>query len=1074
MLDDGRGPASPDIELSAATEGGLRLRLVWPADPALLSDVLPPLESLGLRVADHRLGPPPPGRPPATRVDDFGVVCERTDLPLSMLAPLVRDTFAAVWDGRAEVDGLNALVLAAGLSWRQVALIRAAYRYLRQAGLTFSQAYVERTLGQRPAVARAVVAAFAERLDPVGGSVTDAGAVGEFEHLLEQVTNLDEDRLLRGLWQFVLATVRTNYFQHGLDSEPKPYFSFKLDTARLPLLPRPRPPVETFVYSPQMEGLHLRAAKVARGGIRWSDRPEDFRTEVLGLATAQHVKNAVIVPGGAKGAFVVKRPLEALEKTAAAAEVRRCYVTFIRGLLDITDNIVEGAIVAPPETVCLDDPDPYLVVAADKGTASFSDLANEVAAEYYFWLGDAFASGGSAGYDHKTMGITARGAWVSVRHHFRELGVDARRQEITVVGIGDMSGDVFGNGMLLSRQLRLVGAFDHRHVFLDPDPDPEISFAERERLFRLPGSTWMNYDTAVLSPGGGIFARTAKSIPLSALVRRRLGVDAVELPPAEVIQALLRAPVDLLWNGGIGTYVKASGETNTDAADRANDAVRVDAKTLRCRVVAEGGNLGVTRRGRIEYADAGGRINTDFIDNSAGVDTSDHEVNLKILLDAAVLRGELDRAERDDLLSSVADDVVRDVLRDNELQAEAISAAEAQSSHDLDRHARLIRNLEAETGLDRALESLPDEAELATRQESGQGLPRPDIAVLLAHSKNLVREELLRSDVPANPYFGSELYEYFPSAVVERCRPWIADHPLHREIIATRLSNDLVNALGPGFIYRLQERTGAGTADVTRAYRIVRDVFKLPGGWAGFAGADAGPVRPELCRDVQLFLEHTLSWLLRTRRQPLDVTAEVERFRSPLEEFRTLLPSMLSLAQTDRLARRTGELVASGVSESVAASIAELAPLTAALDIVELGSALGRHPDLVARTYFAVSDALGLDWLETQVVGEPLDSHWELAAKAGLRDEVAMQRRRLTAGVLRGAGPGDTSRILADWLEDNAQRVARCRQVLRDLMASGDLDLAMLSVALHEVRDLTQTSGWGAAELGPPLPRPGR
>jgi len=701
------------------------------------------------------------------------------------------------------------------------------------------------------------------------------------------------------------------------------------------------------------------------------------------------------------------------------------------------------------------------VVAADKGTATFSDLANEVAASYNFWLGDAFASGGSTGYDHKAMGITARGAWASVRHHFAELGVDVDHDEITVIGIGDMSGDVFGNGMLLSRHLRLVAAFDHRHVFLDPDPDPEVSFAERQRLFGLPGSTWSDYQRAALSAGGGIFPRAAKAIPLSVQMRRRLGVEEAELPPAEVIRAVLRAPVDLLWNGGVGTYIKADTETNTDAADPANDLVRVDASTLRCRVIAEGGNLGVTRRGRIAFADRGGRINTDFIDNAAGVNISDHEVNLKILLDAAVSRGEMDRTERNNLLSTVAADVIGDVLRDNELQANAISAAQAQSARDLNRYARLIRNLEAETKLDRALESLPDEKEFAARQRAGQQLPRPDIAVLLAHSKNLVRAELLRSDLPADPYLASELQRYFPAAVVARCRPWLADHPLAREIIATRLSNDLVNTLGPGFIYRIQERTGACTADIARAYRIVRDVFTRSGDQAQVGGEESawGLIHAEVSRDLLLFLEHTLSWLLRSRRHTMNVSAEVARFSQPVGRLRSRLPTLLTGAQTDRLNERAEQLLELGVREQVAVTTAALAPLTAALDIVELSGMLARNLDLVASVYFAVSDTLGLDSLEAQIVDGPRDSHWERAAKAGMRDDVSMQRRRLAASVLRFTAAGDTVQMLGDWLADNTRRVDRCRRVLRDLADKGEVDLSMLSVALHEVGILTRTGG---------------
>ncbi|HZA84745.1 MAG TPA: NAD-glutamate dehydrogenase domain-containing protein, partial [Actinomycetes bacterium] len=685
---------------------------------------VPMLEDLGVEVVEDR--PYEIHRPGAGPVwiHDFGMTYARDrELDLSKVRDVFQEAFAATLRSLAESDGFNRLVLGARLTWREIVVLRAYCKYLRQTRLTFSQEYMEQALANNPHIARWLVELFQARFDPT--QPEDAG--GRADELrrrlassIDQVANLDEDRILRSFLGMVEATLRTNFFQAGPDGQPKPYLSFKLNPAQVPSLPKPRPMFEVFVYSPRTEAVHLRGGKVARGGIRWSDRREDFRTEILGLMKAQMVKNAVIVPVGAKGGFVVKQPPASGGREALMEEVVACYSTMMRGLLDITDNRVDGKVVAPADVVRYDGDDPYLVVAADKGTATFSDLANSIAQEYGFWLDDAFASGGSAGYDHKKMGITARGAWESVKQLFRELGVDTQTTDVTVVGIGDMSGDVFGNGMLLSRHLKLVGAFNHLDVFLDPDPDPEVSFAERERLFALPRSSWSDYDPAKISEGGGVWPRTAKSIPLSEQARRALGLEVEALTPNELINAMLKAPVDLLFNGGIGTYVKSSRETHADAGDRANDAVRVDGDELRAKVVGEGGNLGFTQLGRVEYALAGGRINTDFIDNSGGVDCSDHEVNIKILLNQLVSDGDLTRKQRDKLLADMTDDVATAVLQDNYRQVQAISVTEAQAPQLLDEHARLIRSLERAHRLDRRLEFLPDNEELAERQAAGK------------------------------------------------------------------------------------------------------------------------------------------------------------------------------------------------------------------------------------------------------------------------------------------------------------------------------------------------------------------
>ncbi|WP_345433352.1 NAD-glutamate dehydrogenase domain-containing protein [Geodermatophilus obscurus] len=772
---------------------------------------------------------------------------------------------AAAWAGETELDGLSRLTVGAGLPVRDVAVLRAACRYLAQVGLGLSRGYVEETVLGAPDFARALLANFAARHDPdAADPATAASAAEHLAELLTRTTSLDADRILRGLRDVLAAVVRTNRYQVDATGSPRPALALKIASAQLDLLPRPRPEVETFVCSPRMEGLHLRGARVARGGLRWSERPEDFRTEVLGLVKAQMVKNAVIVPAGAKGAFVVREDLRGLDRAAVQERVAGAYRTFVDALLDVTDDRDGDRVVHPARTVVHDGDDPYLVVAADKGTATFSDLANEVAERRGFWLGDAFASGGSSGYDHKVMGITARGAWVSVRRHLRELGVDPDGP-LTAVGVGDMSGDVFGNGMLLSDELRLVAAFDHRHVFLDPDPDPARSAAERRRLFALPGSSWDDYDRSVLSPGGGVHRRDAKSVPLSPQVRARLGVDAEELSPAELVRAVLRAPVDLLWNGGIGTYVRAAEETDAQVGDRANDAVRVTSGELRCRVVGEGGNLGLTQRARIEAARAGVALNTDFIDNSAGVDTSDREVNLKVLLAG------VPRAERDAVLRAVEDEVATSVLADNALQARALSVCAAQAPFLLDRHAQLIGDLERH-GLDRDLEVLPSEAEVERLRQAGAGLTRPEAAVLLAHSKNLVREELLRSDLPDDPSVAGVLAAYFPRAVRERWPDRVAAHPLAREITATQLANDLVNRVGPGFLLRLEERHGVPTPVAAHAYMVATQVLDLDPVWARVDDVPLAVERLAL-PELQAATERTADRLLQAHPDPAALTA---------------------------------------------------------------------------------------------------------------------------------------------------------------------------------------------------------
>jgi glutamate dehydrogenase len=1048
-----------------STSEQLGFKLLRSSRPVLLSDVLPLLENMGVKVTDERPFEIRPRDGEPVWIYDFGLRHEQgAGFAADRVRETFQDTFVRTWRGDAEDDGFNRLVLSAQLTAREITVLRAIAKYLRQAGSTFSQDYMEDTLSAHPGIARRLVELFGLRLDPDRFADTDAKARAlerDIDTAIDRVEKLDEDRILRSFLRVVRAVLRTNYFQTDAEGRAKPYIALKLDPELIPDLPEPRPLVEVFVYSPRVEAVHLRGGKVARGGIRWSDRREDFRTEVLGLMKAQTVKNAVIVPVGAKGGFVVKRP--PADREALQAEVVDCYRNFMRGLLDVTDTLAAGEVVPPPDVVRHDDNDQYLVVAADKGTATFSDIANAISAEYGFWLGDAFASGGSTGYDHKRIGITARGAWESVKRHFRAMGTDIQCEDFTVVGIGDMSGDVFGNGMLLSRHIKLIGAFDHRHVFLDPDPDPEASYAERERLFQLPGSSWADYEPSVLSPGGGVFPRTDKSIPLSPQVREAFGVDATSLTPNEVIRVLLHAPVDLLWNGGIGTYVKARAERHAEVGDKANDAVRVDAEKLRCRVVGEGGNLGFTQRGRIAYALGGGRIFMDAVDNSAGVDCSDHEVNIKILLDAIVADGDLTEKQRNSLLADMQDEVAALVLRDNYEQAQAISRSMALAKSMVEVHERYIRALEQSGALNRELEFLPSDETLGERKAAGGGLTTPEFAILLSYSKIALSQELLASDLPEDPYLSAELELYFPALLRERFRPQLLNHPLRREIIVSRVVNDLVNYAGTTFVFRLGDETGAGAAAVVRAYTAAREVFALRGLWGAIEALDGQvPAETQLAMllSSRVLLERSTRWLLRNRRRPLDIAATVSHFGPGARAISEALPTLLGSAERDVARRESARLETAGAPAALAERVAHLEPLVPALDIVEVADSAGVEVGSAADVYFALGALLELHWLRDQIVALPRDSRWDAMARAALRDDVYAEQAALTAEVL-GAGPdvrAPRDRVQA-WLAENEAPVDRCLQVLTDMRTEGPPDLARLSVAVREVRNLINAAG---------------
>jgi glutamate dehydrogenase len=887
--------------------------------------------------------------------------------------------------------------------------------------------------------------------------------VQQLTGVMDTVGSLDEDRILRSFKAVILATLRTSHYQL-VNGKPKEYVSFKLDPAKVPDLPKPRPYREIFVYGPRVEGVHLRFGPVARGGLRWSDRREDFRTEVLGLVKAQMVKNTVIVPVGAKGGFFVKRPPVGGDRDAQLAEGVACYRLFINGLLDITDNLVDGQVVHPKDVVRHDGDDPYLVVAADKGTATFSDIANAISIQHGFWLGDAFASGGSVGYDHKGMGITAKGGWESVKRHFRALGRDCQREDFTCVGIGDMSGDVFGNGMLLSRHIRLVAAFDHRHIFLDPNPDAAVSFAERERMFALPRSSWDDYDKSKISAGGGVYPRGAKSIPLSPEVKAALGIDGAiaSMAPNELMSAILRAPVDLLWNGGIGTYVKSARETHADVGDRANNALRIDGRQLRCKVVGEGGNLGMTQLGRIEAAQQGVLLNTDFIDNSAGVDTSDHEVNIKILLDDAVTRGTIDVAERNRQLGEMTDEVERLVLRDNYLQNQAISGMERVSPQRLGAELHFVRTLEAQGLLDRQIEYLPSDAEFAERKARGQGLTRPELSILLSYSKIVLFQQLLDSDVPEDPYLSKELVRYFPSALQQRYAENMERHRLRREIIATAVTNSMVNRMGATFVLRMQEDTGETPAQVAKAYSIAREVLSARDLWAAIEALD-GQVHGNAQIDAMLviwnLIRNATRWLLNLPGGRLDIAGAVSRYLPGVGELRSAVDSLVADSDRQHMQAERARWTEAGFPTQLAADLAVLGPLGSAFDIIEVAYDRNLPVERVAQCWYALGDALHLKWLMARIEDLPVDGRWHAQARGTLRDELFQQQRALVGQVLRAADgkPLHGAELVGRWLGRDDAALRYTLAMFTDMRKQVDMDYPTVGVAVRRLGQLVQS-----------------
>ncbi len=1047
----------------------VRFKVFRYGEPMMLSAVLPVLHSLGVRVSDER--PYEVRRADATvYLYNFGLLLPEGAKELPEIRPHLENAFSAAWRGEAEVDGFNELVVRAGLTWRQVVILRAYSKYLRQAGTVYSQRSMEAALIANPELAGLLVELFQARFTPTGGVSGEDRAlhakelVTAISQRLDAVESLDQDRILRAYLTLIQATLRTSFYQRGGDGRPKSYIAFKLEPRAIPDLPAPRPRYEIFVYAPRFEGVHLRFGPVARGGLRWSDRLDDFRTEVLGLVKAQMVKNAVIVPVGAKGGFVLKQAPPLGERDAYFAEGVACYKLFIQALLDVTDNLVDGAIVPPRDVVRHDGDDPYLVVAADKGTATFSDTANEISVRHGFWLGDAFASGGSAGYDHKKMGITARGAWESVKRHFRELGLDTQTEEFTVVGIGDMSGDVFGNGMLLSRHIRLVAAFDHRHVFLDPSPDPATSYAERERLFALPRSSWADYDVSKISEGGGVWPRTAKSIPVSPQARAALGLPetVTALAPAELLHAILQAPVDLLWNGGIGTYVKAGAETHVDVGDKANDAIRVNGKQVRARVVGEGGNLGLTQRGRIEYAMAGGHIATDFIDNSAGVDTSDHEVNIKILLNPLVARGELTQADRDALLQEMTDEVAAHVLRHNYDQATALGNARAQTHSLLPVHRRLLTALERSGHLDRELEGMPTDEELAARFATGTGLTSPEFAVQLAYVKIALEDEILASALPDDAWTGHVLLDYFPAPLRQRYGKLMPGHRLRREIVTTEIVNEVVNRGGTSFVYRAVEETGASPADVIRAYVIVRDVYGLRDLWRAIEELDSKvptAAQTTLYLELRRLLDRAVRWLVTNHRVPLDVPAEIARLKPGLTELLPQLRTLFRGKEREALQSRCGHFCELGIPMEIADPVTRAMYSFGLLDIVRLADSTHADTAEVAGVYFVLSERFRVDALLSRISALPRNDRWETLARMALRYDLYAALAALTSEVLGSTPEGAPAEDrVTEWEHTNADALARARNAMGD-SDDGRADLAVLSVLLRQIRTLVRTAG---------------
>ncbi|MBB3191547.1 NAD-glutamate dehydrogenase [Halomonas cerina] len=1062
-LDKGAPIALTLYRLVEEEGSGVNIKLFHRDAPIPLSDVLPMMENLGLRVIGER--PYEVQARDATYwIHDFDLEHHTsTEVNLQEMRDPFIEAFRRIWVGEADNDPFNRLIIGATLDWREVAMLRAYARYLKQIRFGMSQDYIATTLVNHREITRELVTLFELRFDPAESSDPDAveACQSRIQSLLDEVASLNDDQLLRRYVELILATLRTNYYQCDEQGRHKDYIAIKMQPSKVTGMPKPRPVYEIFVCSPRLEGVHLRGGKVARGGLRWSDRHEDFRTEVLGLVKAQQVKNAVIVPVGAKGGFVCKRLPETGNRDDLQQEGIACYRTFIRALLDVTDNLVGGEIVPPRDVVRHDDDDIYLVVAADKGTATFSDIANEISAEYNHWLGDAFASGGANGYDHKKMGITAKGAWESVKRHFRGLGVNTQQDEFSVLGIGDMAGDVFGNGMLLSDQIRLVGAFNHLHIFVDPDPDTSASFAERKRLFEMPRSSWEDYNSELISEGGGIFKRSAKSIPISRQMKTVFGIREDRLPPNDLIRAMLKSRVDLIWNGGIGTYVKSSEETDAEVGDKANDVLRIDGRELQCRVVGEGGNLGLTQRGRMEAAARGVRVNTDFIDNAGGVNCSDHEVNIKILIDEVVTRGDMTEKQRNQLLADMTDEVADLVLLDNYRQTQAIDLAEQLSAQGIGPFRRFISELEAAGQIDRELEFLPSDEALMERASNDQGMFLPELSVLISYAKSVLKGDLIASEVPDDPTITRYVERIFPKVLVERYPDEMYGHRLKREIVATQVANDLVDHMGIVFVRRLLDATGAGRADIARAYVIARESYQLSRLWEQIEALDnrvPSATQYAMMLDLMRMVRRATRWFLRNRLS-LSTRDAIDYFAPRLAQLQEGIGKRLRGEEREAWEARRQELVAAGVPEGLAATVAAAGSLYAGLGIIQAALQTDQKPQRVAEVFYEIGDRLQLPWMSQQITQLKVRDSWQAQARDTFRDDIDRQQLALTVSVLgMEDGPWESVARVDQWLSYHQGMHQRWCRLLDEVGGGSQGGFPLFAVAVRELVDLAESN----------------
>ena len=1043
----------------------VKLKLFHKDVPIHLSDVLPMLENFGLRVIDESPYKITCIEGAVNWVMDFTMLHKSgNNMDMEQAQSLFQEAFAKVWHGQLEDDAFNRLILGAGLPGRNVTILRAFAKYMRQTGSSFSRDYIATALSNYPDIATLLIEFFNQRFNPSikRSEKKEQGLLDTIKSQLDNVNNLDEDRIIRRYLDMMLATLRTNFYQPDADGNEKPYVSFKLQPELIPDMPLPLPKFEIFVYSPRVEGVHLRGGKVARGGLRWSDRQEDFRTEILGLVKAQQVKNTVIVPVGAKGGFVCKKLPTEGGRAAFFEEGQECYRIFIRSLLDITDNIVDGKIVHPEHVVRMDEDDPYLVVAADKGTATFSDIANGISDEFNFWLGDAFASGGSIGYDHKKMGITARGAWESVKRHFREIGVDCQTTEFTAAGVGDMAGDVFGNGMLLSEKTRLVAAFNHLHIFFDPNPDAAKTYKERQRLFENPSLTWNDYDKSLISKGGGIFERSAKSIKLTAEMKKWLGTRQASMTPNELINGILKMPVDLIWNGGIGTYVKSTKETHGEVGDRANDDLRVNGNEVQAKIIGEGGNLGLTQLGRIEYAANGGRVNTDFIDNVGGVDCSDNEVNIKILLNSLVNKGDLTVKQRNELLYDMTDDVAELVLEDCYRQTQSISITERLGGALLKEQLRFIHGLERSGSLNRELEFLPSDDEISDRQASGKGFTRPELSVLIAYGKMVLKDELNITEITQNPFHGKLLVGAFPKVLRERFSAQMEEHPLRGEIIATKLTNNMVNDMGLNFVFRMQEETGATVSEIADAYSIVRGIFNIDGLWRNIEALDnkiSADLQLELLENARRTMRRAARWYIRHGSKAEGIQEAIDMFSPTFDVLSKNLEHYLVEEEYAQLEALTTRYTKEGVPADVAYQVASFSNMFSTLDLAHIVSDVKQKPEVAARLYFQLGSRLELHWFLDQITKQTVTNHWQALARASYREELDWQQRSITLNLLLSYPEmTESDEILECWIDKNEALLNRWYHMMSEFKTSPTHEFAKFSVALRELMLLSVKS----------------